>query len=99
MSQANFNLRTWASNSAQLQSIAKQDGSAKTSDTVKTHGLQWNTSSDTLSLTLRTITNDAPFITKRDILRDSSCIFDPLGLVTPFTRPERLIDYWKNRDS
>ena len=85
MSQANFNLRTWASNSAQLQSLAKQDGSAETSDTVKILGLHWNTSSDTLSLTPRTITNDAPFITKRDVLRDSSSIFDPLGLITPVT--------------
>ena len=85
MSQANFNLRTWASNSAQLQSLAKQDGSAETSNTVKILGLCWNTSSDTLSLTPRTITNDTPFITKRDVLRDSSSIFDPLGLITPVT--------------
>ena len=96
MSQANFNLRTWASNSAQLQSLAKQDGSAETSDTVKILGLQWNTSSDTLSLTPRIVTNDAPFITKRDILRDSSCIFDPLGLITPVTIQAKIFlqDLW-----
>ena len=96
MSQANFNLRTWASNSAQLQSLAKQDGSAETSDTVKILGLQWNTSSDTLSLTPRIITNDAPFITKRDVLRDSSCIFDPLGLITPVTIQAKIFlqDLW-----
>ena len=50
ISQTNFNLHTWASNSAQLQSLAKQDGSAEISNTVKILGLQWNTSSDTLSL-------------------------------------------------
>ncbi|MCY3927479.1 MAG: A17 family peptidase [Acidobacteria bacterium] len=85
MSQANFNLRTWASNSTLLQNLAKRDGSAETSDIVKILGLQWNTSSDTLSLVPRNITNSTPFITKRDILQDSSRIFDPLGFVTPVT--------------
>ena len=58
--------------------------------------MQWNTSSDTLSLTPRTITNDAPFITKCNVLRDSSCIFDPLGLVTPVTIQAKIIlqDLW-----
>lgn len=85
MSQANFNLRTWASNSPQLQKIATQDGSAETSNTIKILGLQWNTSSDSLSLTPRNITNDASFITKHDVLRDSFCIFDPLRFITPVT--------------
>ena len=40
ISQANFNLRSWASNSIQLQNLAKQDGTAETSNTVKVLGLQ-----------------------------------------------------------
>ena len=51
MSQANFNLHLWASNSIQLQNLTKQDGTAETSNIVKVLGLQWNTSSDQLSLT------------------------------------------------
>ena len=85
MSQANFNLRSWASNGIQLQNLAKQDGTAETSNIVKVLVLQWNTSSDQLSLTPRNITTTTPFITKRDVLRDSSSIFDPLGLITPVT--------------
>ena len=82
ISQANFNLRSWASNNIQLQNLAKQDGTAETSNIVKVLGLQWNTSSDQLSLTPRDITPTTPLITKRDVLRDSSSI---LGLITPVT--------------
>ena len=39
MSQANFNLRSWASNSIQLQNLVKQDGTAETSNIVKVLGL------------------------------------------------------------
>ena len=85
MSQADFNLCLWASNSIQLQNLAKQDGTAETSNIVKVPGLQWNTSADHLSLTPRDITTTTPFITKRDVLRDSLSIFDPLGLITPVT--------------
>ena len=84
MSQANFNLRSWASNSIQLKNLTKQEGTAETNNIVKVLGLQWNTFSDQLSLTPRDITT-TPFITKRDVLRDSSGIFDPLGLITPVT--------------
>ena len=77
--------RTWASNSTQLQHLAKQDGSTERSNNVKILGLQWNTSSDMLSLASRNIKNVPPFITQRDILQDSSRIFDPLGLITPVT--------------
>ena len=99
MSQANFNLRTWASNSTQLQNLAKRDGSAETSNTVKILGLQWNTSSDMLSLAPTNIRNVPPFITKRDILQDSSRIFDPLGLITPVTIQAKIFlqELWGKR--
>ena len=96
MSQANFNLRSWASNSIQLQNLAKQDGRAKTSNIVKVLGLMWNTSLDQLSLTPRDITTTTPLITKCDVLRDSSSIFDPLGLITPVTIQAKIFlqDLW-----
>ena len=96
MSQANFNLRSWASNSIQLQNLAKQDGTAETSNIVKVLGLMWNTSLDQLSLTPRDITTTTPLITKRDVLRDSSSIFDPLGLITPVTIQAKIFlqDLW-----
>jgi len=85
MAKAKFNLHSWTSNSTQLQITVEQDGVAETDHFVKILGLQWNTASDTLLLTLRNISPDTPLITKRDVLQDSSCIFDPLGFISPVT--------------
>jgi len=50
MSQANFNLRSWSSNSHQLQTIATRDKTSDPKPTVGLLGLQWNTNTDTVSL-------------------------------------------------
>ena len=83
MAKAKFNLRSWASNSTQLQTTAKQDGVTESGNIVKILGLQWNIHSDTLFLTSKNISTNTPFITKRDVLQDSSRIFDPLGFISP----------------
>ena len=83
MAKAKFNLRSWASNSTELQTTAKQDGVAESGHIVKILGLQWNIHSDTLFLASRNISTNTPFITKRDVLQDSSRIFDPLGFISP----------------
>ena len=49
--EANFNLRSWASNSTQLCDSAKKDQVADGCEQVNTLGLVWNTASDKLSLT------------------------------------------------
>ena len=49
MDHAKFNLRSWASNSQILQSLAKKEGTADTETTVNLLGLRWNTSTDTLA--------------------------------------------------
>lgn len=86
MKEANFNLRAWASNCSQLNSLAEKDKVADNNISVNILGLQWNTSTYSLSLTPKTITpkHCAP-VTKREILKQSSKIFDPLGLLSPVT--------------
>ena len=50
MSKANFNLRSWASNSSSLTTLAQQDGVANNHLLVNVLGLLWDTSQDTISI-------------------------------------------------
>ena len=47
MSNANFNLRSWASNSTKLMKVAQEDNVADSRTTVNVLGLLWDTSADT----------------------------------------------------
>ena len=85
MSQANFNLRSWSTNSKRLQEVTRQDNTSDPSTTVGILGLRWNITTDMLSLSTRKLPAINTFVTKRDILQASSQIFDPLGWVTPVT--------------
>ena len=82
MSQAKFNLRSWSTNSQQLQ---KSRNRSDPNTTIGLLGLRWNTVKDTISLTGRKLSTVNIFVTKRDILQASSQIFDLLGWVTPVT--------------
>ena len=86
MSEANFNLRSWASNSHQLQAIAQQEKVADENQVVSLLGLHWDTTKDHLSFIPKRIdpTNNST-VTKRKVLQDSSKIFDPLGFLSPIT--------------
>ena len=76
MGQANFNLRSWASNCHQLNSLAATDNTADSHTTVNVLGLQWDTKCDTLHFAVK---SDLPehhtLITKRQILQQSAKIF------------------------
>ena len=86
MSGAHLNLRSWASNSSQLMDQANRDKVADTNNPVNVLGLQWNTRSDTLSLASKSsIPSITSLITKREVLKESSKVFDPLGLLSPVT--------------
>ena len=86
MSQANFNLRSWSSNSHQLQAVTAREKTSDPKPTVGLLGLQWNTITDTVSLAPKQLPpTNTSFITKRDVLQTSSQIYDPLGWVTPVT--------------
>ena len=46
MSNANFNLRSWASNSIKLQALASKEGTSDDNTNVNILGLRWNPNSD-----------------------------------------------------
>jgi len=49
-------------------------------------GLQWNTHTDVLSLSTKSLLPAATsLVTKRDVLNESSKVYDPLGLLSPVT--------------
>ena len=86
MNDAKFNLRSWASNCSALQDVVTQESTAHTGDEINTLGMRWNTSSDILALTNKTTLNThKKLITKREVLQQSSKIFDPLGIIAPIT--------------
>ena len=91
MKEAKFNLRSWSSNSSILTAKASQDQVAADATDVNVLGMKWNTITDTLSLTQRTpLSNHNNLVTKREVLRESSAIFDPLGLISPVTIKARI---------
>ncbi|XP_053388630.1 uncharacterized protein LOC128551741 [Mercenaria mercenaria] len=93
-----MNLRSWASNSLEIQKLAADDKVAEEDESSKVLGMLWNTKSDTLTFAQR----DIPVldsVTKRDILKFSSRIYDPLGLLSPVTVRAKLLmqDIWKQK--
>ena len=83
---AGFNLRSWASNSDILEEHAKKDNVLDNNKDVKILGLKWNVEDDTLSFTKHEVGDTSENITtKRDVLKQSSKIYDPLGIISPVT--------------
>ena len=98
LSSAGMNLRSWTSNSDALQAEASWEGVLDTEPITKVLGLRWEPSADMLSFARR----DFPIltnITKRLILKYSSQIYDPLGLLSPVTVRAKLMlqDLWKQK--
>jgi transposase InsO family protein len=100
MSQGNFNLRSWSSNSPLLQARAADDSTDEKSESVNILGLQWKPTTDKLTL----VENSGSFnpnapTTKRKILQLSSKVYDPLGLLSPVTVRARILlqDLWRRK--
>ena len=102
MSKANFNLRSWASNSHYLQTIAHEEKVVDENEVVSLLSLHWNTTKDYLSFIPKKIDlTDSSVVTKRKILQNSSKIFDPLGFLSPIIIRAKLLmqELWqKNVD-
>ena len=100
MSKANFNLRSWASNSSSLMALAQQDRVADNDTVVNVLGLLWDTSQDTLGLSIKLFPSlETMQSTKRAVLQDLFKIFDPLGVLTPVTISAKLFmqQLWQHK--
>ena len=100
LSEANFNLRSWASNSSQLRTLAKADQVADNNERVNVLGLIWNTVDDFLELSQKSFDLNYP-LTKRQVLQQSSKCFDPLGIASPVTIRAKLLlqSLWQKKIS
>ncbi|XP_065911201.1 uncharacterized protein [Dysidea avara] len=85
LSEAKFNLRAWASNSKQMVELSQQDGTFDSSNPINVLGIRWDTSTDKLSLSLKGLRHPITLTTKREVLKDTSKLFDPLGITSPVT--------------
>ena len=90
LSEANFNLRSWASNSNTLRTLAKADQVADNNEKVNVLGLVWNTVDDSLELSQKSFDLNYP-PTKHQVLQQSSKCFDPLGIASPVTIRAKLL--------
>ena len=94
--EAHLFLKEWISNSPQLQTLVTHMGVAgEVGNTNKILGMGWDLREDVMHLMgkLSSPTN----ITKREILRCISQLFDPLGYVLPVTIRSRIFlqDIWR----
>ena len=100
MNQAKFNLRSWASNSNQLQSLAKSEGTADKDSTVSLLGLLWSTATDTITFSPKQflIPTEEHSVTKRMVLQAASRIYDPLGFLSPITIRAKILiqELWQS---
>jgi len=88
---ASFNLRSWASNSAQLRIAAEKNQVAEKDNPVKVLGLWWDTQSDIIYPSPKPdVSSFTAASTKREILKWASTVFDPLGFITPVTISTKL---------
>ena len=85
MSKAKFNLRSWVSNSSQLNLITHQENTADSTVPANVLGIYWDTNADKVSLIPKTTTLAAVhLITKCEVLQDSSKVFDPVTIRAKF---------------
>ena len=100
MTQEQFNLRSWASNSAQLQAITVDEGTTDCDVTVNLLGLLWDTSADTINFNPKQFLSksETPLVTKRSVLQMSSKVYDPLGILSPVTVQAQILmqDLWRS---
>ncbi|XP_053395751.1 uncharacterized protein LOC128555938 [Mercenaria mercenaria] len=98
MLSAGFNLRAWTTNSEKLKILAGSENVLDPKQTTKVLGMAWNTPADDIGFLSNPITMTSQSATKREILRQTSRIYDPLGLLTPVTVRAKILiqDTWKH---
>ena len=103
MSPVGFNPRSWNSNHVQIRASAEQQRLHDKDPEPKVLGLRWNTHTDKLKFQQQHVTSsdNTNGITKREVLREASKIYDPLGLLTPVTIRAKILMHklWKRNYS
>ena len=96
MSDGGFNLRSWASNSPAISSLAAKDNVLESSTNVKVLGMLWKPTTDHMTF-LEHFIPATDQQTKREVLSEASKIYDPLGLPTPVTIRAKILmqEIWK----
>lgn len=99
MTKASMNLRSWTSNSETLRHTAEQIGVLDNDAVTKVLGMRWKPEEDMMLFTDREIPTYIYPVTKRSILKYSSRIYDPLGLLSPVTVRAKLLlqQLWKEK--
>jgi len=94
-----FVVKEWISNSADAESVTTAGskpiqvtmGDDKSSATEAVLGLRWDVERDLLKFKFKALSEGPDIITKRVILSIANSIFDPIGLLTPFTVKVKII--------
>ncbi|XP_044019550.1 uncharacterized protein LOC122859932 [Aphidius gifuensis] len=89
-----LNIRKWASNEPRLlEGLPEANKNLQLqfndSSAIKTLGVYWRSTTDTIVYTVKTITFDE--ITKRKIFSEIGKIFDPLGLLGPVVMTAKIV--------
>jgi ribonuclease HI len=89
---AGFNLRSWASNYENLRDIARTEDFIDEDTTTKVLRMRWDSENDILTFPHRCnmISISHP-LTKRELLKQSASIYDPLGILNPLTVRSKLL--------
>ena len=98
MSPVGFNLRAWASNSPVIQSLAAKENLLDDCPEAKVLGVLWNTTTDMIKYPPRSTASTTPnLITKREVLQESSKIYDPIGFLGPVTVRAKILmqELWR----
>ncbi|XP_044013986.1 uncharacterized protein LOC122856373 [Aphidius gifuensis] len=94
LQQGMLNIRKWASNEPRLsEGLPEANKNLQLqfndSSAIKTLGVYWRSTTDTIVYTVKTITFDE--ITKRKIFSEIGKIFDPLGLLGPVVMTAKIV--------
>ena len=97
--QNHVRLMQLASNHHSITALAQQDKVADSCTTVNVLGLLWDTVTDTLIFNPKQpLFTQHSLVTKRDIPKDVSKLFDPLGFVSPITMSFKVfIQLWQHK--
>ena len=91
-STARFNLHSWSSNSAELNTTATQNNVADNSKLVNILGLTWNQTTDELTVAGKPSTlSHNHLVTNRQLLQELTKVFETLEFIAPVVIPAKLL--------